>query len=94
VIALKGGGKKRRGELRRELGGVSQKMLIQTLRQLEANGLVAREVVPPKIEYSLTPLGLSLQPLLEAICQWSESRLPEVEEARRQAGAESFDCGA
>ena len=97
VMALKDGGKRRHGELRRELGGVFQKMLIQTLRQLEANGLVEREVhpdVPPKVEYSLTLLGRSLQPLLEAICQWAERRLPEVEEARLRVGAEPFDCGA
>lgn len=97
VMALKGGGKRRHGELRRELRGVSQKMLIQTLRQLETNGLVEREVhpvVPPKVEYSLTPLGRSLQPLLEAICQWSERRLPEVEEARLRAGADPYDCRA
>ena len=96
VMALKDGGKKRYGELRRELRGVSQKMLIQTLRQLETNGLVEREVhpvVPPKVEYSLTPLGLSLQPLLEAICRWSERHLLEVVEARLHAGADPFDCG-
>ena len=95
VMALKDGGKRRHGVLRRELGGISQKMLIQTLRQLERNGLVEREVhpvVPPKVEYSLTLLGRSLQPLLEAICQWSERHLPEVEEARRRAGAEPFNC--
>lgn len=94
VMALKGE-TKRNGELRRELEGISQKMLIQTLRNLEHNGLVEREVypvVPPKVEYSLTPLGRSLQPLLEAICRWSERRLPEVEEARRRAGAEPFRC--
>ena len=59
IMALKEG-KKRHGELRRELEGVSQKMLIQTLRNLERNGLVEREVhpvVPPKVEYSLTPPG-------------------------------------
>jgi DNA-binding HxlR family transcriptional regulator len=59
IMALKGR-KKRHGELRRELEGISQKMLIQTLRNLEHNGLVEREVypvVPPKVEYSLTPLG-------------------------------------
>jgi len=97
VMALKGGGKRRHGKLRRELGGVSQKMLIQTLRQLEMNGLVERGVHPvvsPKVEYSLTLLGRSVQPLLEAICQWSERRLPEVEEARLRAGADPFDCGA
>jgi DNA-binding HxlR family transcriptional regulator len=87
---------KRHGELRRELKGVSQKMLIQTLRSLEHNGLVEREVypvVPPKVEYSLTPLGASLQPLLEAICQWSEQHLEEVEEARLGAGQAAFRCG-
>jgi DNA-binding HxlR family transcriptional regulator len=59
IMALKGE-TKRHGELRRELEGISQKMLIQTLRNLEHNGLVEREVypvVPPKVEYSLTPLG-------------------------------------
>jgi DNA-binding HxlR family transcriptional regulator len=59
VMALKDG-KKRHGELRRELGDISQKMLIQTLRGLERNGLVERKVypvVPPKVEYSLTPSG-------------------------------------
>jgi DNA-binding HxlR family transcriptional regulator len=88
---------KRHGELRRELEGISQKMLIQTLRNLEHNGLVEREVypvVPPKVEYSLTPLGASLQPLLEAICQWSERHLEEVEEARSSAGQTAFRCGA
>ncbi|MBA2714829.1 MAG: helix-turn-helix transcriptional regulator [Rubrobacteraceae bacterium] len=96
VMALKDGGKKRHGILRRELGGISQKMLIQTLRQLEHNGLVEREVypvVPPKVEYSLTPLGMSLQPLLEEICQWSERHLPEVEEARSRAAQGPFGCG-
>ena len=96
IMALKEG-KKRHGELRRELEGVSQKMLIQTLRNLERNGLVEREVhpvVPPKVEYSLTPLGASLQPLLEAVCQWSERHLGEVEVARLAAGEGTFRCGA
>jgi DNA-binding HxlR family transcriptional regulator len=96
VMALKGEAK-RHGELRRELGGVSQKMLVQTLRNLERNGLVEREVhpvVPPKVEYSLTPLGRSLQPLLEALCQWSERHFGEVEEARLRAGEGAFRCGA
>lgn len=96
VMALKDG-KKRHGELRRGLGGISQKVLIQTLRDLERNGLVERKVypvVPPKVEYSLTPLGRSLQPLLEAICQWSERHLEEVEKARLGAGETAFRCGA
>src|SRR5829696_8633945 len=64
VMALKGE-TKRHGVLRRELEGISQKMLIQTLRNLEHNGLVEREVypvVPPKVEYSLTPLGRPCSP--------------------------------
>jgi DNA-binding HxlR family transcriptional regulator len=65
------------------------------VRKMRDRGeLEVHPVVPPKVEYSLTPLGRSLQPLLEAICQWSERRLPEVEEARLRAGADPFDCGA
>jgi DNA-binding HxlR family transcriptional regulator len=61
---------KRFGQLRREIGGVSQKMLTQTLRQLERDGVVCRRVyasVPPKVEYSLTELGLSLVPVLATV---------------------------
>lgn len=60
-------------------------MLTQTLRNLENNGLVERKVypvVPPKVEYSLTPLGETLTELLQAICQWAEQHLPELNTAR------------
>lgn len=76
---------KRFGELRREIGGVSQKMLTQTLRGLERDGIVARKVyasVPPKVEYSLTGLGQTLVPILEAIGQWSEGNIEDVLKAR------------
>lgn len=76
---------KRFGELRREIGGVSQKMLTQTLRGLEMDGLVARRVyasVPPKVEYSLTKLGRTLIPVLEAIRDWSEHNIKGVLKAR------------
>ena len=76
---------KRFGELRREIGGVSQKMLTQTLRGLEMDGLVARRVyasVPPKVEYTLTKLGRTLIPVLEAIREWSEHNIEDVLEAR------------
>jgi DNA-binding HxlR family transcriptional regulator len=76
---------KRFGELRREIGGVSQKMLTQTLRGLERDGLVARVVyasVPPKVEYSLTELGRTLVRILEAIRQWSEKSIEDVLKAR------------
>lgn len=64
---------KRFSELRRALSGVTQKVLTQQLRDMERDGLVTRKVyaqVPPKVEYSLTPLGMSLQPVVEAMHQW------------------------
>lgn len=66
---------RRHGELQRMLGGVSQKMLTQTLRRLEDHQLVVREafpVVPPHVEYSLTEFGQSLRPVLAALCEWSQ----------------------
>lgn len=76
---------KRYNELQRDIGGISQKMLTQTLRNLEQNGLVDRKVypvVPPKVEYTLTPLGQTLTELLRAVCQWAEQHLPELNAAR------------
>jgi DNA-binding HxlR family transcriptional regulator len=78
-------GRKRHGELRRMVGGISQKMLTQTLRTMEADGLVTRYVfdtVPPHVEYELTPLGKSLQEPLVALCHWSMEHLNELEEHR------------
>jgi len=78
-------GTKRYSQLQREIGGVSQKMLTQTLRSLERDGLVAREVypvVPPRVEYSLTTLGRTLIEPLRAICRWAETHLPQVHAAR------------
>ncbi len=76
---------KRFGELRREVGGVSQKMLTQTLRGLERDGIVSRNVyasVPPKVEYSLTDLGRTLVRILESIRDWSEKNIEAVLKAR------------
>ncbi|GAA0213586.1 helix-turn-helix domain-containing protein [Brevundimonas nasdae] len=73
-------------ELRDSIEGVSQKMLTKTLRQLERDGLISRKVypvVPPKVEYRLTPLGHSLLALVTGICSWVSTHLPEIEEARR-----------
>ena len=81
---------KRFGELRREIGGVSQKMLTQTLRGLERDGLVARRVyasVPPKVEYSLTELGRTLVHILEAIREWSENNIKKVLKSRDDYGS-------
>ena len=68
-------GTKRFGELKKSIGTVSQKVLTAQLRDMEANGLVRREVyaeVPPRVEYSLTELGQSLKPILDAIWNWGE----------------------
>jgi len=76
---------KRFGELRREIGGVSQKMLTQTLRGLERDGIVVRKVyatVPPKVEYTLTELGRTLVGILDAIGEWSEKHIEDVLKAR------------
>ena len=77
---------KRFGQLRRELDGISQKMLTQTLRGLERDGLVNRKVyptVPPKVEYSLTSLGQTLIDLLDGIKNWSEGNIEHVLEAQQ-----------
>ncbi len=66
-------GVKRFNELHRVLHGITQKMLTQQLREMEADGIIHREVyaqVPPKVEYSLTPLGESLKPILKEMHQW------------------------
>lgn len=60
-------------ELKRKLPKITQKMLTQQLRELEGSGLVNRFIytqIPPKVEYSLTPVGKSLFPILETLCQW------------------------
>ncbi len=85
VLFALAGGTKRHGELRREISGISQKMLTQTLRRLERDGLVARTLypqVPPRVEYSLTPLGQTLGALVCAICDWAAVHYGEIEAAR------------
>ena len=69
-------GTKRFGELKKCVGNVSQMVLTVQLRAMEANGLVHREVyaeVPPRVEYSLTDLGRSLKPILDAMWSWGEN---------------------
>lgn len=85
IVGALEGGTKRFSHLQREIGGVSQKMLTQTLRGLERDGLVTRTLypsVPPRVEYSLTPLGRTLVELLDAIRVWSETHIEEVLEAQ------------
>ncbi len=76
-------GTRRFGELKRSIGSVSQKVLTQQLRAMEADGLVHREVyaeVPPRVEYSLTDLGYSLRPILDAMMAWGEDYKKQAEE--------------
>ena len=74
------------GELRRAIDGISQKMLTQTLRGLERDGLVSRRVLPTTpvaVEYALTPLGETLIAPMAAIHAWAEAHVPEMLAARR-----------
>ena len=76
----------RHNQLHREIEGISQKMLTKTLRRLERDGVIGREVypvVPPRVEYSLTPLGETLISILAELCAWAEEHIEEVEAARR-----------
>lgn len=86
VVILLESETKRFSSLQREIGGISQKMLTQTLRGLERDGLVNRKVyatVPPKVEYALTPLGHTLKDMLYAIKTWSETNIKEVLSAQK-----------
>lgn len=77
----------RYSDIRRAIGGISQKMLTQTLRELEADGLIDRKVypvVPPKVEYTLTELGRTLVKPLIALGTWAEEHQAEIEEANRR----------
>lgn len=73
----------RTAELRKRISGVSEKMLIQALRRLQQHGLVTRTSypeVPPRVEYALTPLGLSLSSVVRELDQWVEAHAIEIEE--------------
>jgi len=75
-------GSRRHGELRRKVEGISQKMLTQTLRRLEADGLISRTVEPsrpPQVTYSLTTLGESLLEPVQALTKWAQEHSDEVE---------------
>ncbi len=86
VVILLQDDTKRFSHLQREIDGISQKMLTQTLRGLERDGLVTRKVhatVPPKVEYSLTPLGHTLKDMLYAVKTWSEANIEAVLTAQK-----------
>jgi DNA-binding HxlR family transcriptional regulator len=74
----------RHSQLKRDIGNISQKMLTQTLRELERSGLIERKVypvIPPKVEYSLTELGETLVEPLNVLCDWAIEHIDEVENA-------------
>ncbi|MGA5822442.1 winged helix-turn-helix transcriptional regulator [Kitasatospora sp. NPDC094028] len=85
VVNALADGPQRYSDLRRRLAGVSEKMLTQTLRTLERDGLLTRAVtagVPARVDYALTPLGRDLLPLVRAIKTWAETHMPAVLTAR------------
>src|SRR5215469_17162213 len=87
IIGRLANGTMRFAELRRAVDGISQKMLTVTLRDLERDGLVIRKLyasVPPKVEYSLTPLGSSLVEKVNELCAWAEANIAEVLKARER----------
>lgn len=84
IITLEGGAL-RYGALKRQVVGVSQRMLTLTLRQLERDGLVARTVypqIPPRVEYELTELGATLIAPARSIAHWAIANYPSIEKAR------------
>ncbi|MGH3544814.1 MAG: winged helix-turn-helix transcriptional regulator [Mycobacteriales bacterium] len=92
VLAALTSGPRRHRELRREIAGVSQKMLTQTLRGLERDGMVWRSVtasVPVRVDYELTPLGHNLAPLMTGIKNWAETHMDHVIAARSYYDAQS-----
>ncbi|OWY27025.1 winged helix-turn-helix transcriptional regulator [Herbaspirillum robiniae] len=81
-------GTHRFSDLRRKIGGISEKMLAQTLQDLEGDGLIIRksyDVVPPHVDYTLSPLGQEAADRVEALADWIESSLPRIMEWRQEA---------
>ena len=94
VIDLLAPGPRRFSELKRSIEGISQKMLTQTLRALQTDGLVDRRAfatVPVTVEYSLTPLGRSLHAALAPLRQWAETNIADVLRAREDSDAEGAE---
>ena len=85
IVVLLGGEPRRFNELKRLIGGITQRMLTRTLRGLERDGLVTRTVfptIPPKVEYALTPLGRSLGKSVRALGVWAQANHAKIAEAR------------
>jgi DNA-binding HxlR family transcriptional regulator len=82
-------GPRRFGELRRMVTGISEKMLIQQLRELEADGVVVRRdfrEIPPRVEYSLTEFGVSLGRALKPLCDWGREHMERIARSKAEVG--------
>lgn len=91
VIMMLGDGPRRFNELKRMIGGVSQRMLTLTLRGLERDGLVTRTVyptIPPRVDYELTELGRGLSEPVKALGTWALTHLPQIQDAREKFDGE------
>ena len=85
IIVLLGDGPKRFNEIKRLVGGISQRMLTLTLRGLERDGLVTRTLfptIPPRVDYELTPLGRSLWNAVEPLGSWARDHIGDIHKAR------------
>ena len=97
IISALENGPMRNAALMRKLGDVSQKMLTQTLKELERNGLVIREdkgTVPPHVEYRLSDVGRSLSEALNVLDRWAETNFPALDAARERYDAERASGGS
>ena len=86
IVMMLGQGPRRFNELKRSIGGISQRMLTLTLRGLERDGLVTRTLfptIPPRVDYDLTPLGRSLSEPVKALGEWARAHHPEITQARQ-----------
>jgi DNA-binding HxlR family transcriptional regulator len=89
-------GPRRFGELRRLVVGISEKMLIQQLRELETDGIVDRKdfrEVPPKVEYSLTPFGVTLRQAIGPLCEWGTAHMTRIGALKAQGGTRIATAG-
>lgn len=87
ILNLGYAGKPRFSELKRKVTGISQRMLTVTLRSLEEDGLISRQLyaeIPPRVEYELTPLGRSLLDVMMSLGEWATKHEPEISKARKQ----------
>jgi DNA-binding HxlR family transcriptional regulator len=88
---------RRFGELRRQIPGISEKMLIQHLKEMEADGIVTRKdhkEVPPRVEYALTAFGHSLRDALAPLCEWGQKHMRRIEASQEEQEAKRLRASA